>query len=72
MRSTTPRLLKYNVTPTNLGVLLKIWEPAPTSNHRLRPFLFMINQRLETADEAQQVLGEYLAAYGQDYAIDEG
>lgn len=37
---------------------------------RLKPFLFMVNQRLETEDEAQQVLSEYLAAYGQDYAID--
>jgi hypothetical protein len=59
----TPDLLKYNLTRTEIGVLLSIWEPAPLSENRVKPFLFMANHRLPSADEAEEILNAYLAAY---------
>lgn len=58
-----PQFLKYNVTPTTDGVLLSIWEPAPITDKRVRPFLFMAKHRLPSDAQAQEILDYYLSAY---------
>jgi hypothetical protein len=58
-----PHSLKYNLTPVTEGVLLSIWEPAPVTEQRARPFLFMAKHRLPSEDEAQEILNYYLSAY---------
>jgi hypothetical protein len=56
-------VFKYSITPTDEGVLLRIWEPAPMNEVRAKPFLFMAKHRLRTEDEVQEMLDQYRAAY---------
>lgn len=58
-----PQLIKYSITPKDDGVLLCIWEPAPMTDTRVRPFLFMARYRLADDNEAKTVLEEYQVAY---------
>ncbi|NJN87870.1 MAG: hypothetical protein HC881_18195 [Leptolyngbyaceae cyanobacterium SL_7_1] len=58
-----PQLIKYSMTPIDEGVLLCIWEPAPLSESRVRPFLFMARYRLASETEAQQILEYYETIY---------
>jgi len=64
MGSIPPRhLIKYNITPTDEGVLLKIWEPAERNETRVKPFLFMLKYRLSSEREARDFLANYLSFY---------
>ena len=45
------------------SILLAIWEPAPTTDTRTRPFLFVAKHLLRSEEEAQTVLTQYLAIY---------
>lgn len=58
-----PQLIKYSLTPVDEGILLCIWEPAPLSETRVRPFLFMARYRLASETEAKQVLEYYETVY---------
>ena len=58
-----PHVLKYNITPTVGGVLLRIWEPAPKDEARVKPFLFMLKYRMTSEAEARKFLEDYLALY---------
>lgn len=58
-----PQLIKYSITPIDDGILLCIWEPAPLSESRVRPFLFMARYRLASQAEAQQILDYYETIY---------
>jgi hypothetical protein len=55
--------LKYNITLIDGGVLLSIWEPAPKSDVRVKPFLFMTRHRLPSELEAKKLLAHYLSVY---------
>jgi hypothetical protein len=52
--------LEYKITPTEKGVLLSIWEPAPKNEIRVRPFLYMVKCRLMSEVDARRVLAHYL------------
>lgn len=58
-----PQLLKYNITPTDEGVLLRIWEPAERNEVRVKPFLFMVKYRLPSEAEARRFVSNYLSLY---------
>jgi hypothetical protein len=58
-----PPHLKYNMTTIEGGVLLSIWEPAPKSDVRVKPFLFMTRHRLASELEAKKLLAHYLSVY---------
>lgn len=63
MQCLEPPHLKYNITAIEGGVLLSIWEPAPKSDVRVKPFLFMTRHRLSSELEAKKMLAHYLAVY---------
>ncbi|MBF2048889.1 MAG: hypothetical protein EDM05_67705 [Leptolyngbya sp. IPPAS B-1204] len=63
MRCVAPPHLKYNITCIEGGVLLSIWEPAPKSDVRVKPFLFMTRHRLPSELEAKKLLAHYLSVY---------
>lgn len=63
MQCLEPPHLKYNITAIDGGVLLSIWEPAPKSDVRVKPFLFMSRHRLPSEVEAKKMLAHYLAVY---------
>jgi hypothetical protein len=52
--------IEYDITPMNKGVHLCIWETARTGDFRAQPFLYMVNYRLSSEDEAQKVVDDYL------------
>lgn len=52
--------MKYRISRTETGVLLKIWAPAPLNEARTRPFLFLAQYRLASEKEARQLLNTYL------------
>jgi hypothetical protein len=58
-----PPHLKYNITTTESGVMLSIWEPAPKTELRVKPFLFMARHRLPSELEAKKLLAHYLSVY---------
>jgi hypothetical protein len=63
MHCAEPPHLKYNITLVEGGVLLTIWEPAPKSEVRVKPFLFMSRHRLPSEGEARKLLNHYLSVY---------
>lgn len=63
MQCSEPPHLKYNITATEGGVLLSIWEPAPKNDVRVKPFLFMTRHRLASELEAKRLLAHYLSVY---------
>lgn len=65
MQCSDPPHLKYNITAIEGGVLLSIWEPAPKTELRVKPFLFMSRHRLPSELEAKKLLAHYLAVYRQ-------
>lgn len=50
-------------TEDNDAILLAIWEPAPTTDNRTRPFLFVAKHLLRTEEEAKSILSQYLEIY---------
>ncbi|UBF25896.1 hypothetical protein K9N68_30865 [Kovacikia minuta CCNUW1] len=52
--------IQYSITQNEEGVTLCIWEPARITEVRVKPFLFKINHRLPSNDEARRVLSDYL------------
>lgn len=61
--SSVPHVLKYNITSVAGGVLLRIWEPAPKDEVRVKPFLFMLKYRMTSEAEARKFLEDYLKLY---------
>ena len=53
--------MKYRISHTETGVLLRIWAPAPLNEVRTRPFLFLAQYRLSSEKEAKQLLSSYLS-----------
>ena len=56
-------VIKYNILSKDDGVTLCLWESAPINETRVKPFLYMVRQRLSSKDEAQQLLDFYLTVY---------
>ncbi len=58
-----PDTIRYSITPCSGGVTLCVWETASLSETREKSFLFKINQRVSSKEEAQQLLKHYLASF---------
>lgn len=48
------------------AILLAIWEPAPMTDTRTRPFLFVAKHLLNSEEEAQAILSQYLNVYARN------
>lgn len=44
-------------------MLLSIWEPAPMTSSRAKPFLFMVRLKLPSEAEARELLDHYFQVY---------
>lgn len=55
--------IRYRISQTDDGVILSLWETAPTTPTRSSPYLYMVNHRLPSEFAAQQVLAQYEIAY---------
>jgi hypothetical protein len=53
--------LRYSITPCADGVTLSVWEMNCGSKAKEQPFLFKINHRLSSAEDAKRLLERYLA-----------
>ncbi|MEO1522864.1 MAG: hypothetical protein AAFU78_19085 [Cyanobacteria bacterium J06633_2] len=49
------------------SILLAIWEPAPTTENRTRPFLFVAKHLLSSEEDAKDVLNQYLNDYADKH-----
>jgi len=58
-----PDTIRYSITPCSGGVNLSVWETASAAGVREQSFLFKINQRVSSNEEAQQLLKRYLASF---------
>ncbi len=47
-------------------ILLAIWEPAPTTENRTRPFLFVVKHLLRSEEDAKAIFTQYLEMYEKD------
>ncbi len=52
--------MKYQITPTERGVFLKMWEPSPITEVRHKPYDILIQRWLASEAEAFQAIEEYL------------
>lgn len=55
-----PAGLEYAITQSEEGMMVSIWEPAPLTPTRVSPFMFKVNHRVESQEEAHQFLNRYL------------
>lgn len=55
-----PDTIRYQITPHGNGATLCLWETARVSDSREQPFLFKVNQRVGSREEAQRLLKSYL------------
>jgi hypothetical protein len=51
--------MKYTITNTENGWMLKIWEPASVQGDRLLPFLYKIKSLHSSEAEAKAALAEH-------------
>jgi hypothetical protein len=52
-------MMKYSITDTGSGWLLKIWEPSPAIGDRVMPFLYKIKTLHASLDEAKDALAHH-------------
>lgn len=45
-------MINYSIEQIGDGYTLTIWEPAPTTNDRVKPFLFKANYTISSPIEA--------------------
>ncbi|MGJ3244984.1 MAG: hypothetical protein ACFE0I_02785 [Elainellaceae cyanobacterium] len=53
--------MKYQITPTSNGVFLKMWEPAPVTETRHKPYDILVQRWLSSEAEAFQAIEEYIS-----------
>jgi len=53
--------LEYQILQSPEGLVVSIWEPAPLTPTRVSPFMFKVNHRVDSEEEAHRVLNDYLA-----------
>lgn len=58
-----PDTIRYRITPHGDGVTFCLWEVARSPNLRETSFLFKVNHRLASKEEAQQLLRNYLESF---------
>jgi hypothetical protein len=60
----TSAAIQYSMTTIDGGIHLCIWEDAHVTDVRVKPFLFKVNYRLPSSDEAEKLLDDYLENLG--------
>lgn len=60
-----PETIQYSITPSDKGVLLSLWEIARGSKTREPSFLFKINQRVPSLEDAHYLLRSYVESLKQ-------
>jgi hypothetical protein len=55
-----PSGLEYAIVQSDEGLMVSIWEPAPLTPTRVSPFMFKVNHRVDSKEEAYQFLRRYL------------
>lgn len=55
--------IQYSITPYDKGVLLSLWEIARGSKSREPSFLFKINHRVSSLEDAHFLLRNYLEEF---------
>lgn len=55
-----PDAIRYQITSHREGATLCLWETARMTENRDQPFLFKVNQRVASKEEAQELLKYYL------------
>jgi len=58
-----PDTIRYQITSHGSGATLCLWETARNSDSRDQPFLFKVNQRVASKEEAHQLLRYYLESF---------
>lgn len=62
--SPSQHIIKYNISTDGQDVCLRIWEPAPITVKRVKPYLFSVNYRLPSEESAKALVNRYLIASG--------
>jgi hypothetical protein len=60
MNSIDMPTVHYRLIPEASGIKLEIWEPTNNSKNPRAPYHFFVSYQLNSVDEAQQVLDQYL------------
>lgn len=58
-----PDQIRYSITPSENGVTLCVWEDNRSAQAHDKNFLFKINQRVSSQEEAQQLLRHYIEGF---------
>ena len=58
-----PDTIRYQISSHDEGAVLCLWETARTTEDRSQPFLFKVNQKVSSKEEAQQLLKYYLEGF---------
>lgn len=58
-----PDTIQYSITPSQNGVTLCLWETARNSKSQDKSFLFKVNQRVASREEAKRLLRNYLECF---------
>lgn len=58
-----PDTIRYQIIAHSTGATLCLWETAQATGSREQPFLFKVNQRVASKEEAQRLLTHYLEGF---------
>lgn len=58
-----PDTIRYQITSHSNGATLCLWETSHGTDSPEKPFLFKVNQRVASHEEAQQLLRSYLESF---------
>ncbi|MEO0540255.1 MAG: hypothetical protein AAFZ80_05235 [Cyanobacteria bacterium P01_A01_bin.105] len=60
MSSLSAPTIHYRLIPDTSGLKLDIWEPTTQTDHRKASFHFYVSYQLNSPEEAQHILDQYL------------
>jgi hypothetical protein len=58
--------IKYQITESDRGVCLQIWEAAEPNGKQGKPYRFIANYSLKNAFEAETILRQYYRVSHED------
>jgi hypothetical protein len=58
--------IKYQITESDRGVCLQIWEAADPNSSHSKPYRFIANYSLKNAFEAEAILRQYYRVSYED------
>lgn len=57
-------ILHFRISQRPGGVKLTLWELAPASENRIKPYLYLVNYQLNSLEEARGLLRQHLLING--------